>query len=813
MKIKHHGHQPPTNPYPSHDVPRKVKSSKKWLLQYAQAFHQDYTGNAHANYNQLVLRFNATNLERYRKYAKGEQNSDQYKELLTIKSNKGKANESYRNLDYGILKIAPKIKEVLHSKITNRSLNIIPKPIDSQSIKEERRVKHQYLEFVHNLERQKKLENTAGLQLPGPGDPNEMMPRTKEEVEPHLANLSFKNQYAAEMKDYIDSIFLVNDFEQIKDECIDDLIDTDLMAARVYVDGKGMIRIRRGIPENMITNLVQHRNFRDKIRVGEYVNMTISDLRQRCGDFFSEEDYRDIASQVAGNRHNHINWKSSSPNSNETTLPYDHERILVLDMEFYSYDKEVAVVKEDKHGNKNVYEKDYYWKPGKTPSDPKGMSDKEYAEKHEGRKILRSTYKNVYKVSWIVNTNYVFDYGLVTNMGKVHNKLQDAEIGWILHSSNFSSLIGRIEVPLDNAQINWLQYQSHAAASRPPGIAIERHALAKLQKGTKGGAGAFDSREAIKQFAESGSFIYDGYDYQGRPLSQLPFKELTNGLSPDAATHLQLIFQNIELIRYITGLNTVSEGSQPDAETSRYLAQAMNFGTDNSLNRMYETVENFTKSVAKRVADLSSDVINNPSQGLDDLIGVESKQFLKLAEGKGLVEFGIDLEVGVDQALKERIMQSVDVAETSKEITADQKIMILMEENPYRMRQMLRKALEENREAAHQMEMEKIQAQEQVNISSTQAAIQLEQTKKQAEYDAKLNYDLRIMAEQEKYDRMKFNREYILAKLNGGQQLEVEELKGAWKLIGIEEQGNIDVELQEMKNEAEKNKPKAKLPA
>ena len=628
-----------------------------------------------------------------------------------------------------------------------------------------------------------------------------------EDVETHLKNLNFKNQYSLEMKDYIDTVMLYNNWEDLKNKLVNDLTHADVVATKVWIDQNGILRMRRGVPENMITNNVKEVDFSDLIRVGEFYQQTMTDLKNEQGRYFTDMEYQEIEQQASAYHHNQRNGYQGEQGTDDEANPYDHERIQCLDIEFFSFDKEVSVVKTDEKGVKNIYDKKITWNPHH-PETKKKMTDKEYEEFYDKkRKVIRSGHKNVYTCTWIVGTKYTYNRRLVSDMGKVHNKLHDAKLSWVFDTSNFEAIVEKCENIIDQMQINWLQHQHHSASSRPPGIAIEKHALAKTQKG---GTEKFDPIEAIKMYAETGSIIYDGYDYQGKPLSQVPFKELANGMNDDALKHLELVFRKVELIRYVTGLNQVTEGSQPENEISRYIADAMNFGTDNSLDRLYKTFDRHTIAVAKRIADLCPDALKRDHNGLSDSIGVESKNFLKLAEKKGLIEFGIDLEIGLDIALKQKIMESVEKEAQEGKITSDQKIMILQEDNPYTMRQLLKRAIDEREALNHAKEMEKMQMQEQVNTASTNAAIQLEMQKANAEAEAKMRVIEFEKSIEEEMNKSQFKRDYMLETLRAKQKLNETELQETYKLLGIEAEGNNAMELAEFQAENAQEKPENK---
>src|SRR5690606_27099649 len=94
--------------------------------------------------------------------------------------------------------------------------------------------------------------------------------------------------------------------------------------------------------------------------------------------------------------------------------PYDHEKIMVLDAEWFSADDYAYVKEISNRGNLNVTkQKNPYWLDKVEWEDENGkkrmgVSDKQYVEFHKNkgsdRQVIRDSVNNLYGAKWIVGT-------------------------------------------------------------------------------------------------------------------------------------------------------------------------------------------------------------------------------------------------------------------------------------------------------------------------------------------------------------------------------------------------------------------------
>lgn len=796
--------------FPSHFLDPEVKRAKNWCMEYTRAFHNE-TNNLPT---QAHLFRNNRHYGRYRQYARGEQDPHQYKELLGLKKNQGKINTSYRNLDFSIYKVAPKMKNVVIDSLLARELKINVRVIDPQSLNERRSEKNKMLEFVINQEQIKQFERLTQLGLDKPQQPGVPPPQSVGEIDPYL-DMHPKNMMAMEVKDYLTLNLSLNNWPELDREICGHLFDVGVAAVLPYIDSNGMIKLRCGIPERMKVNPCIYPDFRDMIRVGEYHEITISDLKQKTQGSLGEETYFQIAKSVAGkNRTNsYPNSLSSYWNDSSYTYAYDHEKVTIFEARWYSNDRETYKEEENHYGNDRFRKEKWNYVPYK--GDPKvnegkGMTDDEYSQINGGKKtIYRKDIKNVYCCSWVVDTNVCYDYGLMTNMARAASSFCDTQIPWVIYTTDFMSTVGNTEALWDQFQMNWLQFQSHVAASKPDGIAIEKRSLAKL--GMTGQAGEkWDPKESLLMYAEIGSYVFDGYDTDGKPLPWLPIKELKNGLSESAFQHLNIMITLLDQIRTILGINSLTEGQAPPERLGKKVAE-MSFGaTSNALGYLTNARKSIFERTCKMITLLLPDAMEyGQTESFSEALGLESFRFFNLNKDIGLREMGITLEEGPDDALKERIAGLVQAGIDSKQLPPEDGIFILMEENPYRQILMLRKNRIQSEAADHQRQMELVQKQGEGTMQATQAAAKQKQDELQAAAMSK-QQELGMQAQiNDRAKQQDFIHAVILKKLEHGMKMNEAEQKVIDDVIRIHAKGQIDVEIANIGAEAKENAPVA----
>lgn len=763
--------------FPSHFVDPAQKG-KEWCMAYAKAFHLE----AKTSPTECSLIRNNQDYAVLRQYGRGEQSENQYKELMGLKRDgkDGRAalNTSYRNLDFSILKIVPKMKNTLSGQILNNGYRIGVRPIDSTSINERRTERLKLTEMIINQESIERFERNSRMGLERPLEPGVEPPQSLREIDPYL-DMNPKDALSMEIKDLLMMSLTDNNWPDLEDEIVTDLIDLGVAAVHPYLDQNGITKLKRGFPERMYTNRCLKPDFSDAIRIGEYYEITIADLKVRTQNSLGEDAYRIIADTVAGSgktgtryaAHYREYWQEAS-----YSYAYDREKITVFAAWWYSHDTMAYIERKNERGNTMLEKKSWNYVPYKgdmSVNSGLGVSDEEYERMSSGaRKVLREERRNVYQCHWIVDTPYCFEFGLMKNMKRNSSSYCDTTLPWVIRTTNFQSPVGMIMSPADQVQLNWLQFQSHIASSKPDGIAIEKRSLAKLSEGGQAGE-KWDPKEALRMYAEIGSTVFDGYDHHGNPLPWLPIKELKNGLSEAAFSHLNIIIQMIDLMRQILGINSMVEGALPPERMGKAVAQLSFGATNNALTYLTRTYKSLYQGVAKMIVDLIPNNMDyQPAQDkITNALGRETSLLFRLNREIGLREMGIIIEEGPDDELKARISEAVKIALDRKEIETEDALMVLNETNLYRAQTLLKKKKRETRALRMQEEQQKMMAQSEGNMQLEQVKAQTVEQQEEQKHRRAIELESIKTQLKKSVDQEKFLHEIVLKKLDAKQSL------------------------------------------
>jgi hypothetical protein len=508
----------------------------------------------------------------------------------------------------------------------------------------------------------------------------------------------------------------------------------------------------------LIVGYSDKKNFQDAQHVGEVIELTISELKQWAGDQFAEDEYRKIAENVSGKYGN----PRFMPENGTINRGYDKWKIRVLDMEFFSVNEDVYEQRVNRRGNK-VF----------------GLTNYN-AKNNKKEKFVRTSYKVVYKGCWIVDTDYCFNTGLATDMKRTKSNLVDTELSYHLYAPDFYRMkaVGMMEqlMPIaDQIQIAWYRLQNVINSARPKGISIEMGALEDVPLG-KGGE-AMEPMKLIDLFEKKGILVYRRTDMQGRQMNYKPIEELNNGLGNEATQYFALIQSYIQMIRDITGLNELTDGSTPDPKMLTTIAKAAMEGSNNSLHHILEgdrhLLERLSSAVILRIQDA---IKHGPIEGYIKALGKNTVDFIKVSTDVSNYEYGILIENKPTDVERQRLQQYIQASlGDGVNGTLDMEDAIFIESiDNLKMAQRvlayrIKKKRNQRMQEAQQQQAMNAQVQQQAALTAEQAkqqTLQAEMTLKAQIVDLEKKYDLAILDK-------KYQYEIELEKLRSGSKIDV----------------------------------------
>lgn len=546
-----------TNDFPSHLIDPRLKN-REWILQYCKSAWSSFENDTPRE----IFYHSRYRYELIKQYATGSQSINKYKPLMGITE---ESTETWLNIDWTVIPIVPKFRRIALGKLNKVDYNIVATPIDALASDETddyfARMKAKILMREEAQKVDPSMLDIPELQLE-PKDAKDL-----EELEMQMA-YTYKHQMSIEAEQAIKLVLEQNEIEKLREKVKEDLFDYGVSGYKEYIDSNKSVKVRSINPRNIIISHCKNNDFSDASYIGEVVEMTISDLKQMAGDQFSAEEYEDIAKNVIGKYGNPKEWPSSLSVYNKG---YDKFKIRVLDIEFFSVNEMVYEQRIDRRGNK-VYARAKY-------EDRNKRKDK----------FERFAYKVVYKAKWVLDTKHMFDYGLATDMKRAKSSMMDTKLSYHLIAPEFWDMkaYGMMEqlIPIADAiQIAWYRLQNAINQSRPKGISIEMGGLEDIPLGS--GGAKLDPLAVLDLYNKTGTLVYRKIDAQGRQTNTKPIEELENGLGRDVMSYWQIIQNNIQMLRDLTGLNEMTDGSTPDPRTLTTVAKLAYEGTNNALHHV-----------------------------------------------------------------------------------------------------------------------------------------------------------------------------------------------------------------------------------
>ena len=712
--------------YPNHNIDPSEKG-KDWCLSYAKAAWSDYTNHGTQSFHN-----NRGTYPKIKDYAQGNQSINKYKQLLNVDESD---NESWFAIDWTVLPIVPKFRRIALGKLSKSEYNITATPIDALA-------QSDIEMYYKNTKAKMDLRNMAAKSIPGIEEFSALKakpkdPQNDEELEMHMA-YTYKHNASIEMEQGIDLIFHTNDMEEKRKQINECLFDFGVAGYKEFIDSNGAVKIRVINPGKLLISHCNKRDFSDKIHIGEITEMSIADLKQRAGGQFNEKEYQDIADRHSGRQGD----TKMFPSNKKFYKHYDDRKILVLDMEFFSVDQMVHESRTDKRGNKR------FGRAGYNSSNKKK------------NKFIRSSYKTVYKISWVVDSDYCFNFGLCTDMKRVKSNLMDTDLSYHLFSPDFHNMkpLGIMEqlIPIaDQIQISWYRLQNTINQARPKGIMIELGALEDIPLGA--GGQQMKPMDVIDLFNKTGTLVYRKNDIGGKQTNYKPIEELENGLGRDAMTYYQVIQNNIEMIRQITGLNEFTDGSTPDARSLTTTAKLAAQATNNALAHIEQGERRLLERLASAViVRLQDSVKKKPIEGYIRSLGENTMDFFKMTNTVSKHEFGVKIEDRPTEEQKARLMQILQASVAQGQVDFEDAVFIEQITNLKQAQQVLAYRIKKKREEAQQQAMQQQQQNGQIQMQSAQSAEQSKQQTLQMEMQAKmemekLKAELQSQLQKEKY--------------------------------------------------------------
>jgi len=712
--------------YPDPFSSREEKLDKKYGIQYFKRMYKEWADEeiGSGSYVSRNERY-----KRYREYAEGMQSIEQYKDLLGANGD-----SSYLNLNWEVVPMIPKFVDVIVGGLTNQEYKIKCTAIDQVSKDKRSEDKLKKLTAMELKEFHAEVAGLSGLPFDA-GD--EELPESKEELDLYMS-LNYKQMVEIAMEEGIELTFYLNDWGEVTKRISRDLVVLNIGASKTDVED-GKLTIRYVDPSHLITSHSSRPDFKNIQHAGEVIYMSIHELKRLAGDEFSDEEYVEIARNNAGKYGNPKNLAKGSNYYNEYEIhEYDTYKIAVLDGLYKTVDDLNYEKKENKYGGYTIHKKNKDYKQ------PKNSKQK--------RTKLKTTVENIYKGKWIIGTDYIFEYGLATNILRPKSNLSKAILPYSIYAPNIlnmnsKSLVERMIPFADQIQLCHLKIQHLMSKAKPKGSAIE---LGAIENVGKGDGGTFTPIEVQDIYQQTGNLYYRSQQDDGSPLPSMPIQELGGGIG-GALQELIAIYQyNLQMLRDVTGINEARDASQPDKESLVGIQKMALLASNNATRWINQALLSITQSTAKSVALRVQDLVKYKGayKGYVQAIGEFNMKAIEVSKDVTMADYGIMIEPLPDDEQKAILEQNIQMSIQQGALRLEDAIMIRNVTNIKLANQLLvirrkkyaeeaAKAAQENARANAEQQQASVAAKAQADAQLKQMDNEMSMQTLQAEYQMK----------------------------------------------------------------------------
>ena len=752
--------------FPDPLAPQEVKQGKQYGLKYAKAIETQW--GSMSDTESLLKRRNKV-WERNRDYANGTQDTNIYKRILTS-MDPNSADGSLVNLDFTPVPILPKFSRVVENKILSRNpypnLEAIDPISSSEKNKEKQRIKTQ-VQVKPELEQLKAA--TGGLVLDK--DPSEL-PDSLEEAEIFLeTNLKTDAEIAAQIGTNL-TLSWNNFNDSIYRRCVNDLVSLGMAVVKRSNDPNYGIKTEYVDPCMFIHSYTEDPGLNDITYGGHIKRVSIQELKRIAGDQLDEKQYAKIAQGVSGmngNDSSSFGKRYYDDYLKRDIFGYDEYMIDVLDFEFLSVDCMFFEDKDNRYGNKLFFYEGFEYK-----EKPGSVFDR------EPRKMNIAT---VYGGSYILGTDFMFNYGMKANMPRNIHDISKVRLSYSPVATNIRRMIPKSMVDscvgfADMLQITHLKIQQAIAKAKPDGLVIDIEGLENVQLG-KGGE--LQPLELHDIYEQTGVFYYRSKDPEGG-FQNPPIREIGNSIR-NINELIGIYNHYLRLIRDATGINEAMDASSPKGDMLVGVReQAIAAGN----NAIYD-ITNASMVLFKKVCEDVVKCLQIIPQGsvlmkaYQNAIGEENMKVLTSFSDLPMYNFGVSVQKEMEDVERQFLEQNIQQSLAQKELDLEDAIAIRQLKDINQAERLLIVRRQKRMKKQQEMAQQNSQMQAQQQAQATQAASQARQQEMQMEAQMKaqemqMKTQLEIQLETAKHEFRK-EIEMIKAQATLGFRTEDQEFK------------------------------------
>jgi len=702
--------------FPSQFVSDAEKATQEFGLKIGQSIQYEWfkRDSGSCRYYGQWRDFN-----RLRLYARGEQSVAKYKNELSVDGDL-----SYLNLDWTPVPILPKFVDIVVNGMQDRQFEV--KAYAQDALSAENRNK-----FQENIETEMVSKEVLSVMSetfdidPFTVDPAKL-PNDDEELALYM-QLNYKPAIEIAEEQAINTLLEENHYSDIRKRVDYDLTTIGIgITKQEFLAGDG-VKVSYVDPANVVYSYTEDPEFKDCFYWGEIKTLPITELI-KIDPSLTNEDLETI-SKYSQSWYDYFNVAEQYQND-----IFSRDSATLMYFNYKTTNKFVYKKKDIDNGNSRVIEKDDTFNP------PEEMMEEGNFTKVE--KTIDVWYEGV----MVMGTNIMLKWQMMENMVRPQSASQYAMPNYVasaprMYKGNIESLVRRMIPFADLIQVTHLKMQQVISKIVPDGVFIDADGLNEVDLGT---GAAYNPEDALRLYFQTGSVVGRSYTQDGDfNNARVPIQQLTSNSGQSKMSALIGNYNHyMDMIRSVTGLNEVRDGSTPDPNAlvgvQKLAALNSNTATRHILDSSLYITRTLAESLSCRVADIMQYADFKEEFAMQ--IGKYNVRLLNQIKDLYIYDFGIFIEMSPDEEQKAQLEANIQMALSRDAIGLEDAIDIREIKNIKVANQLLKVKRTQKEAQKQQQEMIKQQTQAQINSQSQQMAAQIAMQKIQAETQSKMQY-------------------------------------------------------------------------
>ena len=705
--------------FPDYLASDEIKGDDEYGLQMAQAIQYEWW-NRGSNGGDCKYGDRRTKYHNLRLYARGEQDTQLYKDLIA-----GGDESTYSNFDWRPLQIIPKFVKLLTNQMTERLFDIKAEATDKFSTDLKSKYKQSLEKLVIGKPAMKEAQRVLNIDLM-PQNADEM-PDSQDEIDLFM-KLKYKPAIEIAAEEAMKFTLDLNNYDETQSRVVEDIVTLGIGGIKLNTDPSKGICVDYVDPASCVHSYAKDRNFRNVHYYGEVERITINELQRVSGSTFTNDEMREMAeSATEWDRYHN---SSTGANSRQEDLP--NMMVEVMHFTFKSTNTLSYKKKYNKNGGfKMIRRESTFSKPENT----RGNYD-----------VVKKVIDVWYKGTLVLGSNKIYNYGLCENMIRPKGHLNRTLPNYLfyapeLYQNRTKSLVERITQYADQMQQIHIKIQQLIAKARPNGVIIDVDGLDEIDMGD---GGTLTPLEVMKIYDETGNVLTTSVTSEGDfNHGKSPIVELNNGVVRGLGELISSYNHYLTLLRDAIGISQGTDASTPHPDMAVGVQEQLSLNSNTATRHVLDAALDISERLGQGLALRIKDVFRYPNlkEAYINAIGKINMSTLTVLKNYALHDVGINIQIRPDMQEKQMLESNIQAALSKDIITLDDAIDIRSIDNIKLANQLLK--VRRIRREKKKLEAEKLmeELRQKGAINSANAASQ----NKQAEIQLKGQSELQTI--------------------------------------------------------------------